>query len=247
MLSRKTSKYVKSLQLKKYRKQHGAFLAEGAKIVQEVLRSGYPVELLIVTGEFLESNPDIQSLGDRVQVTTADELRQTGSLQANNTAMAVLPIPARAAPDLTTTGWTLVLDAINDPGNLGTILRIADWYGIRQVICSPDTVDAYNAKTIAASMGSFLRVATYYQDIPELISTYEGPVCGAVLEGDSVHKMAFAQSGLLMIGSESHGIREEWLDLLTQKVTIPRFGGAESLNAGVATAIIVDNIIRTQS
>lgn len=247
MLSRKTSKYVKSLQLKKYRKQHGAFLAEGAKIVLEVLQSAYPVELLIATEEFVSEHPEVQALGDRLQVIPAEELRQTGSLQQNNAAIAVLPIPVHGRPDLEAPGWTLVLDAINDPGNLGTILRIADWYGVKQVICSPDTVDVYNAKTIAASMGSFLRMPTYYMDIPDLLTSYEGPVCGAVLEGTSVHGMAFAERGILMIGSESHGIREEWLDMLTQKVTIPRFGEAESLNAGVATAVILDNITRAQS
>ncbi len=138
----------------------------------------------------------------------------------------------------------MALESINDPGNLGAIIRIADWYGIEKILCSSDTVDFYNPKVIAASMGSFLRVQVQYGDLSELLKNTALPVLGAFLDGTNVHKFQFPTEGILVIGSEAHGISPALEKIVTEKITIPRTGKAESLNAAIATAIICDNWLR---
>jgi TrmH family RNA methyltransferase len=143
----------------------------------------------------------------------------------------------------TKNSWVLALDQVRDPGNLGAIVRIADWYGISDIVCSTQSVDFFNPKVIAATMGSFIRVKVYYTDLPQWLSTNKVMVFGAVLNGLNVHQTQFKkyQGGIIVLGSESHGISSEVLPHITQKITIPRFGGAESLNVAMATAIILDN------
>jgi TrmH family RNA methyltransferase len=147
------------------------------------------------------------------------------------------------------TGWqkkdelVLILDRINDPGNLGTIIRIADWYGVSQIICSPDTVDCYNPKVLMATMGSFTRVSICYIDLDRYLSEIEWKIYGAYLDGENIHTKDFENFGwYLVIGSEAHGISSSLEKYITDKVTIPRFWLAESLNAGIATAVILDRI-----
>jgi TrmH family RNA methyltransferase len=138
----------------------------------------------------------------------------------------------------------LVLDGVSDPGNLGTIIRVADWYGFKQVILSETCADQFNPKVISATMGSFVRVHCVRTNLTEFLDEYQGPIYGAFLEGQNVHKTPFKHNGVLVMGSESHGISDEIAEFVTDKITIPAFGGAESLNVAMATGIIVDNIKR---
>ena len=141
--------------------------------------------------------------------------------------------------------WTLVLDNVNDPGNLGTIIRIADWYGIRHLLCSADTVDAFNPKVIASAKGSFSRVKLHYQPLTEVLSKARQPVFGAYLGGESVHQLQLASSGgFIVLGNEANGISSELEPLISRRITIPAVGDAESLNVGIACAVIVDNMRR---
>ncbi|MCK8494189.1 MULTISPECIES: TrmH family RNA methyltransferase [Spirosoma] len=244
MLSKNQIKYIQSLHQKKYRQQHGAFLVEGAKSVQEVLQSDFQVDLLVATEAFYKENT---RLTDRqrtpVEIASVADLERTGTLESNNAALAVVRTkenrPLLAGPD----EIALILDDIRDPGNLGTIIRIADWYGIRKIICSETTADVYNPKVISASKGSFTRVNWWYGDIEQFLkqSAKGQIVYGAFLGGDDVHALAFSKSGYLVMGNESNGISPEIGQYVTKRVTIPRYGEAESLNVGIATAVLLDN------
>jgi TrmH family RNA methyltransferase len=180
----------------------------------------------------------------RVEIVSADELSRVGTLESNNAAIAVVRTKENH-PLLAESGEiVLVLDDVRDPGNLGTILRIADWYGIYKIICSRTTAEVYNPKVISASKGSFARVRWYYTDLVDYLQNRadQQPVYGAFLGGENIHSMPFGQEGgYLVMGNEANGIHSELIPVLTQKITIPRFGGAESLNVGIATAVILDN------
>ncbi|UFH53539.1 RNA methyltransferase [Spirosoma sp. KNUC1025] len=250
MLSKNQLKYIQSLHQKKYRHQHGAFLVEGAKSVQEVLQSNFQTELVVATEAFYKENAH---LTDRqripVEIASVADLERAGTLESNNAALAIVRTkengPLLAEPD----EIALILDDIRDPGNLGTILRIADWYGVRKILCSETTADVYNPKVISASKGSFTRVNWWYGDVTNVLSQSGGQlaVYGAFLDGADVHTQPFAKSGYLVMGNESNGIRPEVAQYVTQRVTIPRYGDAESLNVGIATAILLDNIRRANS
>jgi TrmH family RNA methyltransferase len=167
-----------------------------------------------------------------------------GSVETNNAALAVVFMKEDRPPGMPLTDFIVVLDDIRDPGNLGTIIRTADWYGVRHIVASPETVDFYNPKVISSSMGSFLRTGVSYTALPEFLSKISVPIYGALLKGESVHRTKFEKAGALVIGNESNGISSEVEKLVTHPVTIPKFGGAESLNASTATAVILDNIRR---
>ncbi len=240
MTSPSTKKSIQCLHQKKYRQETKKFLVEGAKSVLELLKSDYAVENVYATKEFLLAhNSLIESKKVRAQVVSGTELNAFGTLEHNDGALAIArqsesPLPRELK------GIVLALDDIRDPGNLGTIIRIADWYGITHIVCSPTCVDWYNPKVISATMGSFARVMGHYTDLGAYLKTQKLPVLGAFLEGKSVHEFTFPKSGILVIGSESHGISKEIEKLVTEKITIPRFGRAESLNAAVASAVIID-------
>lgn len=240
MTNPNTPKVIKSLHQKKYRQETKKFLVEGTKNVVELLHSTYHVENVYVTKEFKLAYPDILSKTKaRVQVVDSSELKSFGTLEHNDGALAIAQQKESKEPN-PSDEIVLVLDDIRDPGNLGTLIRIADWYGIKNIVCSPSCVDWYNPKVISASMGSFTRVHGYYTDLPSYIKKHTVPVVGGFLDGENVHTFSFPKSGLLVIGSESHGISREVAKCVTHKVTIPRYGGAESLNAGVAGAILLD-------
>ncbi|GAB3983242.1 RNA methyltransferase [Spirosoma terrae] len=245
MLSKNQIKYIQSLHQKKYRQQYGAFLVEGAKSVQEVILSDFQIEVLITTEAFYKENTRlIDRQRKPVEIVSVAELERIGTLESNNAALAVVKTKENI-PLLAESGEiALILDDIRDPGNLGTILRIADWYGIRKILCSETTADVYNPKVISASKGSFTRVNWWYGDIVDFLkqSSVNGSVVyGAFLEGEDVHTLPFQHSGYLIMGNESNGIRPEVEQYVTQKVTIPKYGDAESLNVGIATAILLDN------
>ncbi|MVM37464.1 RNA methyltransferase [Spirosoma sp. HMF3257] len=254
MLSKNQLKYIQSLHQKKYRQQQGAFLVEGAKSVQEVLQSDFQIELVVATEAFYKENAHLTDhQRTPVEIASVGDLERAGTLESNNAALAVVKTKENR-PLLAEPGEiALILDDIRDPGNLGTILRIADWYGVRKILCSETTADVYNPKVISASKGSFTRVQWWYGDVVQVLSraskqTGSLPaVYGAFLDGDDVHTLAFGKSGYLVMGNESNGIRPETAPFITQRVTIPRYGDAESLNVGIATAVLLDNIRRVNA
>lgn len=245
MISQKWSKLIRSLQQKKYRKAEQLFFVEGEKSVLELLESTWKVRAVFGTEQFLQQHHSLCTKADLVQQCTEHELVQVGTFSSNNAALAVAEIPV-AIPFKEQQGdWVLVLDQINDPGNLGTIIRVADWYGIRHILCSADTVDLYNPKVIAAAKGSFLRVQLYYQELLPVLAQSKMPVYGAYLEGESVHQLKLSKAGgYLVMGNEANGISPQLKPVISHPVTIPSFSDTESLNVGIATAILCDNFKR---
>lgn len=244
MITAARSKFIKSLQIKKYRQQHNSFLVQGAKNIIELMNSDIQVEVFYLTHEFVdELSQQGVTLPSEIEVVNQKEVEKHSTFSSNNAGFAIGKIPQQE-PFKTGDDFIIALDNIRDPGNLGTIIRICDWYGIQHIICSEGCVDFYSPKVISASMGSFSRVKSYYCDLSEYLERVEEgvPVLGAVLGGENIHQTKLPASGIVVIGSESHGISESILPYLTQKLMIPRFGGAESLNAGIACAIICDHL-----
>lgn len=232
MLSINQRKYVNSLKQKKYRNQHQTFVVEGEKMVNELILSEFEIELLfVVKGAPINYSSAIE--------LSVDEMKSISSLATPSNYLAV-------ASQKTTTeklhlkGLTLALDNIKDPGNLGTIIRIADWFGVSQIVCSNECVDVFNPKVIQATMGSIFRINIVYTGLNQFFTeNKELPVYGALLEGDNVYKKGVvSKNAILLMGSESFGINPALLPFVTDKIMIPKFGQAESLNVAVATGIL---------
>ncbi|TQF72024.1 TrmH family RNA methyltransferase [Pseudoalteromonas luteoviolacea] len=242
MLSKNQQKLVRALAQKKYRKQHGLYLVQGEKNVLELLAAQIEVQQIFATPQFINTH---QNELKHSKVIECDEqsLSKVSTLVSNNAAIAIVPIPEQQSIDKS--GLVIALDGVSDPGNLGTIIRVADWYGLKQIIVSEDCADHLNPKVISATMGSFARINVVRTDLSHFLSHYKGAVYGAYLDGQSVHKAEFNQSGVLVMGSESHGIRPHLSQYINQPITIPAFGEAESLNVAMATGIILDNIRRS--
>ncbi|ADQ16329.1 tRNA/rRNA methyltransferase (SpoU) [Leadbetterella byssophila DSM 17132] len=239
MISKQQQKYIQSLHNKKYRTEYGQFLVEGEKGISELLHSDYQIIQIYITEEFAQKLPTHKNL----MVAPVTQIESVSTYKSNASGIAVVQQKRFEVPE-NFQGRILILDGLRDPGNLGTIIRLADWYGIEHLICSEDTVEFYNPKVISSTMGSFTRVKPYYLDIHSFMEKYPHPILGADLEGQNVHKWDFPKNMALVIGSESHGISAETERQLTDKVNIPRIGKAESLNAAMATGIILDNMFR---
>lgn len=250
MLSKNKIKYIKSLQIKKYRKLHQAFLVEGEKIIKELLLSNFNTLAIYGTFEFLSKNQAFLKSNLEVIEVSEKELTQVSSLKTNVSALAIVQIPEKKEVTFQKKDLVLILDNIQDPGNLGTIIRTADWYGLSQIICSKDSVELYNPKVIQATMGSFLRVRIHFEDLTYFFEKHHilfDKIYGAYLEGENLHKTKFSNKNVaLVLGNESQGIRPEYRKWITNPLTIPSFGQAESLNVGIATAIFCDNWQRQQ-
>jgi TrmH family RNA methyltransferase len=245
MISKARLKSIKSLQVKKYRKQEQCFIVEGAKGVRELLGSDLKAVLIAATDDFLEQNERLlRGSGAEIFNVKQSDLEQLGSFLTNDSALAVARMRPNKLPSLRTDEFALVLDDIRDPGNLGAIIRTADWYGIRHIIASEETADLYNPKTISATMGSFTRVNVFYTPLPGFIRSSALMSYGAFLDGEDIHHIDFGRGGLIVIGNESTGISPEVESLVRKRITIPRRGGAESLNASIATAVILDNVMQ---
>ncbi len=242
MLSKAKIKFIKSLQIKKYRKQEQCFLVEGAKSVHELLNSDFELVTLLGTSDFLSTVH--KSLKCEVIDVSSKELEGLGEFYTNDSALAIARQKVNKPISILANEFTLILDDIRDPGNLGTIIRTADWYGINKIIASLGTADFYNSKVISASMGSFGRSQIFYTSLEDYLSNIKLKVFGAYLEGNDVHQVDFGKGGCIVIGNESKGISPSLEKFITDKITIPRYGKAESLNAAIATAIICDNIRR---
>lgn len=245
MLSKQRQKYIQSLQLKKYRQEYQAFLVEGAKSVLELLESDFEIELVCCTTKFLSENaPRLKKISE-IEEISQSELEKLGTLQSNDSALAVVKMKENKSILLENDEFALVLDDIRDPGNLGTIIRIADWYGIKKIVCSNTTVEFYNPKVIISTMGSFTRIQLFYTELTEYLKKIDVPIIGTFLDSQNIHQFKFPKSGLIVLGNESKGISEEVEKLVSEKITIPKFGNAESLNAGIATAVVLDNLRRS--
>lgn len=209
------------------------FVAEGVKLVQELINSSFLHHGIYTV--------DSQMFPD-ANVISESELKQMSNLVQPNKVLGVFNIPEPEAPDFS--NWILALDGIRDPGNLGTLIRICDWFGISDIICSPDTVDAYNPKVLQATMGSIARVKIHYTSLEPLFKSCGRPIYGASMEGGSLFSTSFDEPGILVMGSESHGISPALREILNGVVAIPGFGLAESLNVGTAAAVLLYEIRR---
>ncbi len=244
MISNTTAKFIKSLQLKKYRKKEQKFLVEGEKSVLEVIQSRFKVIVIVGTEDFIIKNQPLLT-GLEVIPTTSTKLQALGTFKTNDTALAVVEMKPETELSIPTNEFIVALDGVNDPGNLGTIIRIADWYGFQNIIASKETADFYNPKVISSSKGSFTRIGFHYCDLIETLKDLNTPIYGTFMNGENVHKISFKKGGVLVMGNEANGISKEVETLVNQKITIPKFGGAESLNVAMATAVICDNIRRS--
>jgi TrmH family RNA methyltransferase len=244
MLTQNQIRLINSLDVKKYRQANGLFVVEGEKMVAELLQQDrLTVSGIWGTAVWAERHTQLRLLaGERFQEVSEPELKKISTLTTPNAVLAVAEIP-KESPDITLPLHHLCfyLDGIQDPGNMGSILRIADWFGFPAVYCSPESVDIYNTKVVQSSMGAVLRVRSWELPLDQLIaSTGAIPVAGAVLDGENALEADFPACGLLVIGNEGRGISEKTGSMLTRRLTIPRhpLGGAESLNASVAAGIL---------
>jgi TrmH family RNA methyltransferase len=252
MLSTNRIKFLRSLTAKKTRADEGLFTVEGVKPVAELL--GSPIKIHSVyalNGWIMEYKTQLAASGAEVVTVTEKELERISQLATPNQVLALAYQPT-VALDINALGNKLVLalDDVSDPGNMGTIIRIADWFGIDTIICSPNTVELYNPKTVQATMGSLFRVNVFYTDLKPFVeeykATYNNPVCAAVLGGEDLYTSPIKAPCLLLMGSESHGLSAELINASTRKITIPAAAGSktESLNVGVSTAVIVSELRR---
>lgn len=239
MLSKAQVKYIKSLSLQKFRKEHRQFIVEGDKIVTEWLQTDETVKTIIAVDSWIEANHHllVKNKGIEVVAVDDDRLKSVSGLQTPNKVIAVVNFP-KEPTDLPFEDWIIVLENLQDPGNMGTIIRIADWFGIKHIVCSKECVDVYNPKVIQAAMGSHLRLHFYTADLHAYLQKLHIPILAATLHGKNLHQFQPFDKAVLMIGNESKGLSETLISLATNQITIPRKGGAESLNAAVATGIL---------
>ena len=237
MASKAKLKQYQQLQSKKFRQKYGLFVVEGLKSVNELAASDWPLETILCTPAFLERYGDKMEF--KFDLISSEEFAITSHLANPQEVLAIAKIVERDTP---ASSWQIALDGINDPGNLGTIVRIADWYGINTIYCSSNTVDFYNSKVIQSTMGSFLRVNVIHGDLKELLADKE--VYATLLVGENIRTLTKPAGGVLLIGNEANGIEKETLkNVKHTPITIPGNGNTESLNAAMATAICCERLI----
>lgn len=239
MLTKAQVKDIRSLAEHKYRKELRCYTVEGDKMAREWLNSTSNIKEIFALKDWAADNKELISRHPEAgfHVIEQHELERISTLQTPNSALLVVRIPD-AQPAFPGNEWCIALDKLQDPGNMGTIIRIADWYGIRHIVASPESVDFYNPKVLQSAMGGHLRVQLHTASLPALLKDLDIPVLAAVLDGKSIYTLPKPAAAVLLIGNESKGLSEETLRLATEKILIPRLGGAESLNAAVATGII---------
>lgn len=239
MVTKSEVKYIQSLYQKKNRIEAGVFVVEGPKLVEELLQSSFEVKAVYAVEDWCKANPGVVA-----NVVSEQELEKISHHQAPNQVLAIATQQWGEGEPQLNGGVSLLLDGIQDPGNLGTIIRIADWFGITRIIASEDTAELYNPKVIQSTMGSFLRVQVWYKKLETFMPLVRVPVYGALLNGEDIGSISPLKEGLLVIGNESKGIRGPLMPFITHAVTIPRIGQAESLNAAVATGIIISHLVK---
>jgi len=239
-ISKSQLKLITSLSQKKYRQKHNLFIAEGIKVVNELLNSSFEVELIFCTNDFQTMLPE-----NKITRVSETELKKISTLKSPNKVLSLFKIPEEKP--IQNSGLILALDAINDPGNLGTIIRLCDWFGIAQLICSKDTVDCYNQKVVQASMGSLTRIKIQYLDLKNYFSENLLPTFIADMNGENVYQTVLPKEGILILGNEANGVSEEIKKKIKHKISIPRFGETqktESLNVATAAAILISEFKR---
>lgn len=242
MLVKSQVKYIQSLSHKKLRDSEGVFVAEGPKLINELLSAGLPLQQLYAVKEWIAGqNPQVAGI---VTEITPSELERISLLQTPNQVLGIFKKPVFTANRPARNTLSLMLDTIQDPGNLGTIIRCADWFGVSQVFCSPDCADAYNPKVVQATMGSIARVQVVYGELTAILQQEPDlPTYAAVLKGTDLRKQPPIQERIIIIGNESKGISDAVLALSRNRITIPRYGQAESLNAAIATGILLSHLV----
>lgn len=239
-ISKNQLKIITSLSQKKYREKHGLFIAEGVKVVKELLQSSLEVFQLFAVDDYEITNHE-----DLVTRISEVDLKKISKLKSPNKVLGLFKIPDEQQAQQK--GLILALDKINDPGNLGTIIRLCDWFGIHQLVCSKNTVDAYNQKVVQASMGSLTRVSIKYLDLASYINAVELPTFIADMDGSNVYSSQLPAEAILVMGNEANGISESIKEIVQNKISIPRFGDTqktESLNVATATAILLSEFKR---
>jgi TrmH family RNA methyltransferase len=240
MVGKNQIKLIASLHQKKQRSANQLFFAEGVKVIQELLQSNFELEHLYTTQDDFE-----EVISSKRTLINDSELKKISTLSTPNSCLAVFKIPAENK--IIDSGLIVALDDIRDPGNLGTILRLCDWFGIQQIICSKETVDIYNPKVVQATMGSIARVNVNYLDLKDFLTQIDLPVFGTFMNGDNIYQTTLPQNGIIIMGNEANGINAEIEKIITNRLTIPRFGDlqkTESLNVATATAIILSEFKR---
>ncbi|MEZ4968857.1 MAG: RNA methyltransferase [Flavobacteriaceae bacterium] len=239
MVVKSQIKFIKNLQLKKYRSQNKLFVVEGIKTVRELLDSSLKVYKIYVTDSSI-----LGRKGNYIEVVSEADLKKMSGLSTPNKVLGVFHIPVPRPLDFS--DWVLALDNVRDPGNLGTIIRLCDWFGIRSLICSSNSVDCYNPKVLQATMGSISRINIVYGDLQRVLNNSEVPIYGAFMDGAEVYKEKFPEGGILVMGNEANGVSEAIGALIEKKISIPQFGPktTESLNVATATAILLNEIRR---
>ncbi|RZK43180.1 MAG: RNA methyltransferase [Pedobacter sp.] len=245
MLSKSQISFIKSLQQKKYRKESGLFSIEGIKSIAEFINSSYQIHSLYYNPAYFSSLPKFPANIKLFEVNNV-ELNKISTLQTPQGILALVHMPTQQKlyPELFKNKFSLVLDNVQDPGNFGTIIRTADWFGIKHIICSEDTVDAYNSKTVQSTMGSLARVQVSYTNLETFLEEVDLPIFGALLEGKNIYNIDWKTEGIVILGNEGHGISNKLIEKITTPVTIPRIGKAESLNVAVSAAIFCSEIGR---
>jgi TrmH family RNA methyltransferase len=239
-LSKAKQKWIRSLHLKKNREAEQVFVVEGEKMVLEGLAiANSELLLLVVHNEHIALIPD--TVFDFAFTATSKEMEQLSALSTPNKLIAVFK---RTNKSIQANLFTLVLDGIQDPGNMGTILRLADWFGIQQVVCSKDTVDCYNEKVVQASMGAIFRIPVFYTHLPAFLDESSQQKFGAMLNGEHYKSVAYPKDAILIMGNEGKGVRPEVQEYIDVNITIPRYGEAESLNVATATAILLAEMVQ---
>lgn len=239
MVSKSQTKLITSLKQKKYRDQTGLFVAEGPKVIAELFNEGLKLKWFfsVDSGQVIAEN--------HYHITETD-LKKISFLKTANTSLGVFEIPKSKA--LRDSGLIVALDALRDPGNLGTIIRLCDWFGVQELVCSQDTVDCFNPKVVQATMGSLARVQVHYLSLSEYFSKTQLPIYGGFMDGKNIYSEELPKNGIVVLGNEANGISEEILQKITHKISIPRFGNTqktESLNVATATAILLSEFRRS--
>ena len=239
-LSKSNLKLITSLQQKKYRQKHKLFVAEGVKVVNELLSSSIYASHIFTTDASFEVSDEVE-----LTVISDNELKKISTLKNPNKVLGLFKIPEEK--EINEAGLVVALDEVNDPGNLGTIIRLCDWFGVSQLVCSKYTVDCYNQKVVQSTMGSLTRVNISYIDLPEFLLSSQLPVYTADMDGANVYKSTLPEKAVLVMGNEANGISDEISEIVKHRLTIPRFGEiqqTESLNVATATAILLSEFKR---
>ncbi len=253
MLSKNKIKYINSLKITKFRHENKQFVAEGSKLVKDLIQEHFDITELYATAKWSEENSELTE-NLQIYLVTDAELKRISNLTEPNGVLALANIPSMPpGHEMLPDDLLIVLDGISDPGNMGTIIRTADWFGIKDIICSEDTVDVFNPKVVQATMGSIARVKVHYDDLESFMKSVppDIEICGTFMDGENLYETVFSPKTILVFGSEAKGISKELLPLITKKLTVPASGNRthrpESLNVAVSHAIITAEYMRRQN